>query len=83
VQQRPEGLASPGAEDGRGRVRSRREGLQHSETALVEPMNRIADSVIGAVQGAYNRSRGLPLGTGKEDLAAAYRKGGRGPETGF
>ena len=46
-------------------------------------MKRVADGWVGAVQGACHRGRWLPLGTGEEDLAAAYGKGGRGPETGF
>jgi hypothetical protein len=39
--------------------------------------------LVGAVQGACNRSCWLPLGTGEEYLAATYGKGGRGPETGL
>ena len=49
----------------------------------MEGVNSIADGLVGAVQGAGNGGRGLPLGTGEEDLAAAYRKGGRRPETGL
>jgi len=37
----------------------------------------------GAAPGAGHRGRWLPLGTGEEELAAAYRQGGRGPETGL
>ena len=58
-------------------------GLQHDETTLVEHMNSVAYGLVSAVQGACNRSRWLPLGTGEEYLAATYRKGGRGPETGL
>jgi hypothetical protein len=46
-------------------------------------MNSIADGLIGAAQVVGNGRRRLAFGTGKEDLAAAYRKGGRGPETGL
>ena len=46
-------------------------------------MNSVAYGLVSAVQGACNRSRWLPLGTGEEYLAATYRKGGRGPETGL
>src|SRR5215813_5821356 len=41
VQERPQGLAGPSIEDGRRRVRARREGLEHSETALLEGMNDV------------------------------------------
>ena len=83
VQQRPEGFADPSIANGRGGVRSGREGLQHREAALVEGMNRVADGLIGAAQVVRNRGSRLALGTGEEDLAAAYRKGGRGPEPGL
>jgi hypothetical protein len=46
-------------------------------------MNSVAYALVGAVQGACNRSCWLPLGTGEEYLAATYGKGGRGPETGL
>ena len=46
-------------------------------------MNGVAHSLIGAAQLTRNRGRRLPLGTGEEALAAAHRKGGRGPETGL
>ena len=57
--------------------------LQRGETALVDRMKRVADGLIGAAQVVRNRCGRLTLGTGKEDLAAAYGKGGRGPETGL
>jgi hypothetical protein len=46
-------------------------------------MNRIAHGLIGAAQVVGNGSRRLAFGTGEEDLAAADRQGGRGPETGL
>src|SRR5262247_3050378 len=46
-------------------------------------MKSVAHSLIGAAQSARNCGRRLPLGTGKEDLAAAHGKGGRRPETGL
>ena len=46
-------------------------------------MQRVAHGLIGAAQLARNRGGRLALGTGEEDLAAAYGKGGRGPETGL
>jgi hypothetical protein len=46
-------------------------------------MQSVADRVVGAVQGACNRSCWLPLGTGEAYLAATYCQGGRGPETGL
>jgi hypothetical protein len=57
--------------------------LEDGEAALVEGMNGVAYRLIGAAQVACNHGRRLPLGTGKEHLATAYRKGGRGPETGL
>jgi hypothetical protein len=83
VQQRPEGFADSCIENGRGGVRSGRKGLQHCEAALVEGMNRAAHGLIGAAQVVRNRGGRLALGTGQEDLAAAYSQGGRGPETGL
>jgi hypothetical protein len=49
----------------------------------MEGMNDIAHGLIGAAEAASNRSGRLAFGTGEEDLAAAYGKGGRGPETGL
>ena len=46
-------------------------------------MKSVAHRLIGAAQLARNGGRRLPLGTGKEDLAAAHGKGGRRPETGL
>src|SRR5215471_17950271 len=46
-------------------------------------MNGIADGLIGATQVVRNRGGRLDLGTGEEDLTAADRKGGRGPEPGL
>jgi hypothetical protein len=83
MQQRPQGLAGPSIEDGRRGVRARREGLEHSEPAMMEGMKDIAHGLIGAAEAASNRGRRLALGTGEEDLAAAYCKGGRRPETGL
>ena len=57
--------------------------LQRRETALVEGMQGVAHGLIGAAQGVRNRRGRLALGTAEEDLAAAYRKGGHGPETGL
>jgi len=57
--------------------------LERGEAALVEGMYGIADRLVGAVYMACNGGRRLPLGTGEEDLAAAYGKGGRGPEPGL
>ena len=82
-QQRPQGLAGPSIEDGRRGVRARREGLEHGEAAMLKGMNDIAHGLIGAAEAASNRGSQLALGTGKEHLAAAYGKGGRGPETGL
>jgi hypothetical protein len=56
---------------------------QRRETALVERMQRIAHGLVGAAQIVRNGGRRLALGTGEEDLTAAYRKGGRGPEAGL
>ena len=83
MQQRPERFAGASIEDRRGGVRSRREGLQHRETALMKRMNGIAYGLVGAAQVARHRGRWLPLGTGEEDLAAPDGKGGRGPEPGL
>ena len=83
VQQRPQGLADPRGENRRRGMWARREGLQHREAALMKRMKGVADSLIGAAQLSRNRGRRVPLGTGEEDLAAAHRTGGRGPETGL
>ena len=83
VQQRPEGLADLWGEDGRRRVRTRRERMEHRETALVEGMNGIADRWVGTVQLPGNRGGRLAFGTGEKDLATTDGKGGRGPETGL
>jgi len=83
MQQRLQGLAGPSIEDGRRGVRARREGLQHGETALVEGMNDVAHGLIGTAEAASNHGRRLALGTGQKHLAAAYGKGGRGPQTGL
>jgi hypothetical protein len=83
VQQRPEGLAGASVEDrGRG-TWSGRLGLQRREATLVERMQRVAHRLIGAAQVVRNGRGGLLLGTGEEDLATAYGKGGRGPEPGL
>ena len=50
---------------------------------MVKRMHGIADGLIGATQVVRNRGGRLALGTGEEHLAAAYGKGGRGPETGL
>ena len=83
MQQRPQGLAGPSIEDGRRGVRARREGLEHGEAAMMKGMNDIAHRLIGAAEAASNRGRRLALGTGEQDLAPAYGKGGRRPETGL
>jgi hypothetical protein len=83
MQERPQGLAGPSIADGRRGVRARREGLEHRETALMEGMHDVAPGLIGAAEAASNRGRWLALGTGEEELAAAYGKGGRGPESGL
>ena len=83
VQQRLEGLAGPRVEEHRYRVWPRRLRLEHGEATLVKRMNGVAHGLVGATQMARNRGRRLPLGTGEEYLAAAYCKGGRGPETGL
>ena len=57
--------------------------LQRGETALVERMQSVANGLIGTAQVVRNRCGRLALGTGEEDLAAAYGKGGRRPETGL
>jgi len=49
----------------------------------MEGMNDMAHGLIGAAEAASHRGRRLALSTGKEDLAAAYWKGGRRPETGL
>ena len=46
-------------------------------------MQHVAHRLIGAAQGVRNRGGRLALGTGEEDLAPTYRKGGRGPEAGL
>jgi len=81
MQQRPERVASPSIEEGRRGVRSGGAGLQRRETTLMEGMQDVAHRLIGTAQVARNHGSGLALGTGQQDLAAAYRKGGRGPET--
>jgi hypothetical protein len=58
-------------------------GLQHREAALVKRMNGVAHRLIGAAQVVCNRGGRLGFDTGEENLAAAYGKGGRGPETGL
>jgi hypothetical protein len=83
VQQGAEGLAGPRIENSCYGVRSRGEGLQHREAAVVKRMNGIADGLLGAPQVVRNRGGRLALGTGEEDLAAADGKGGRGPEPGL
>jgi hypothetical protein len=83
VQQRPQGLAGASVDDGGRGVGSGRLWLQRRKTARVEGMNGIAHRLVGAVQMACNRGRRRPLGTGAEDLAAAYGQGGRGPESGL
>ena len=83
VSQRPQGLAAPSVEDGSRGVGPRRWRLERGKAALVEGMNGVAHRLIGAAQVAGNHGRRLPLGTGQEHLAAAYREGGRGPETGL
>ena len=57
--------------------------LQRREAALMERMQGVAHGLIGAAQVVRKRRGQLALGTGEEALAAAYRKGGRGPETGL
>lgn len=49
----------------------------------MEGMNDVAHRLIGTAEAASNGGRRLALGTGQEDLAAAYGKGGRGPEPGL
>jgi hypothetical protein len=46
-------------------------------------MHSVADSLSGATQVVRHCGGRLALGTGEEPLAAAYGKGGRGPETGL
>jgi hypothetical protein len=46
-------------------------------------MQRIAHGLIGAAQVVRNGGGRPALGTGKENLAAADGKGGRGPEAGL
>jgi hypothetical protein len=46
-------------------------------------MERIAHRLLGAAQVVGHRGGYLALGTGEQDLAAAYSKGGRRPETGL
>jgi hypothetical protein len=57
--------------------------VQHREPALVEGMNRVAYGLVGTGQRPGKCGGRLALGTGEEDLAASYRKGGRGPATGL
>src|SRR5436305_679215 len=83
MQQRPQGLTDPSGEEHRHGVGPRRLRLEGGEAALVERMNSIAHRLVGAGQVAGNGGRRLPLGTGEQDLAAAYRKGGRGSEAGL
>jgi hypothetical protein len=82
-QQRPQGLAGARVEDGRDRMGAGRLRLQGSKTALVACLERVADGRLGAAQSLGNPSGRLALGTGEQDLAAAYSKGGRRPETGL
>ena len=56
--------------------------LQRREPALVERVQCVARRLLGAAQVVRNSRSRLALGTGEEQLAAAYGKGGRGPETG-
>ena len=83
MQQRPQGLAGPSIEEGCRGVRARREGLEHSEAAMMKGMHDIAHGLIGAAEAASNRGRRLALGTGEKDLAPAYGTGGRRPEPGL
>jgi hypothetical protein len=83
VQQRPESLAGASVEDHSDRMRPRRLRPQRRKTALMERMNGVAHALVGAAEGTRNGGGRLPFGTGEEHLAAAYRKGGRGPETGL
>ena len=83
VQQRAERLADPRVEDRGSGVGPRRLRLQYGEAALVKGMEGVAHGLVGAVHMACNRRGRLALGTGEEDLAATYGKGGRGPETGL
>ena len=53
--------------------------LQRGEPALVERMQRMADGLLGATQVVGNRGGHLALGTGEQDLTAAYSQGGRRP----
>ena len=48
----------------------------------MEGMNRVAYGLVGTVQLPSHRGGRLALGTGEEELAASYRTGGRGQETG-
>ena len=57
--------------------------LEHGEAALMERMDGVAYGLVGTVQVRCHGGGRLALGTGKEDLAAADGKGGRGPETGL
>ena len=49
----------------------------------MERRDGVAHGLGGTVQGTCHGGGRLPLGTGEEDRAAAYREGGRGPETGL
>jgi hypothetical protein len=49
----------------------------------MQGMNDIAHGLISAAEAASNHGRRLALGTGEQDLAPAYGKGGRRPETGL
>ena len=83
VQQRPQGLAGTRVEERGGRVGAGRGRLQRRKTALVERMQCVAHCLSGAAQVVRKGGRRLALGPGEEDLAAAYGKGGRGPEAGL
>ena len=80
---RPQGLAGPRSEEGRRGVRARRQGLEHSEPAMLAGMNDVAYGLSGAAEAASHRGRRLALGTGEEELAAVDGTGGRSPTSGL
>ena len=63
-----------------GRERAAGLGLQRGYPSAMKGMNGMADGLIVAVQVPGDGWRMLPLGTGKKDLTATHRKGGRRPE---
>ncbi len=76
MQESSEAFATRSVEGGVGPMGPRRLRLECGQAPLVEGVDRIADGLVVAAQRAGNRGGMLPLGTGKEQLAAADGEGG-------